>query len=226
MSQNFSERNETLLDQAVAARLAKLRSLPTDTARIDRLIREQIPAPVAQQRRYLTQHPFQAVAASLLLLSSIVAVVLLAVSSGPVLAEPLQMAKVHEDIVAGRVPVMQVNSIDAANRMLNTESPDSPKLPNVPDSHVMACCMKSVQNKQMACVLLKNDGVPITLAVAHAADMKLGPAPIVTKDGVDYRVQAVGDLNMVMTTHDGKWLCLIGKLPSDRLMDVASQVRF
>jgi hypothetical protein len=86
--------------------------------------------------------------------------------------------------------------------------------------------MKSVHNKKMACVLLRNGGAPITLAVANATDMKLGPAPVITRGGVDYRVQQVADLSMVMTEQDGKWLCLIGQVPADRLMDVASQVRF
>jgi hypothetical protein len=90
----------------------------------------------------------------------------------------------------------------------------------------MACCMKSVHNKKMACVLLKNDGVPVTLAVASASDMKLPAAPVQTRNGVSYRVQHVGDLSMVMTERNGKWLCLIGQLPAEQLMDMARQIQF
>jgi hypothetical protein len=215
------------VEQSVAERLAKLRTMPVDTSRMDKSIAAQIPQLQSHsRRRILSLRPLRAVAASLLLLCGIAVAILLTVSSRPADAEAAQMAQVHEDMVAGRIPVMQVASIDAANRMLNSQSPGAPSLPNIPDSHVMACCMKSVHNKKMACVLLKDANEPVTLAVASAADMKLTPAPIETRNGVDYRVEHVGGLNMVMTERDGKWLCLIGRLPVERLMDVASQVQF
>ena len=56
--------------------------------------------------------------------------------------------------------------------------------------------------------------------------MKLAPAPVTTRNGADYRVQTVGDLNMVMTEQHGQWLCLIGQVSADHLMDVAAQLRF
>jgi hypothetical protein len=226
MSDEYWDEHEPF-DQAVAARLAKLRTMPVDTTNLDKAIRARI-APPPPRRRWpiLALRPLRAVAASLLLVSVIAAAIMLSASSGPALAEPTQMAQVHQDIVSGRIPVMQVASIEQANRMLNEQSPGAPTLPQVPDSHVMACCMKSVQNKKMACVLLKDQGVPITLAVARAADMKLAPAPVMSRNGIDYRVQKVGDLSMVMTEHNGKWLCLIGQVSAERLMDVAAQVRF
>lgn len=225
MSNDYRNEHDEALDQAVAARLAKLRTTPVDSSRLDKALRAQIP-PVRQERRILSLRPLRAMAASILLVSAIAAAIMLSASSGPALAEPTQMAQVHQDIVSGRIPVMQVASIAEANRMLDSQSPGAPTLPQMPDSHVMACCMKTVHNKKMACVLLKDDGVPITLAVASAADMKLAPAPVTTRNGVDYRVQKVGDLNMVMTEQNDKWLCLIGQMPADRLMDIAVQLRF
>ena len=225
MSNEYRDEHEEALQQSVSARLAKLRAVPVDTSNLDKAIRAQIPQ-VHQQRRILSLRPLRAIAASVLLVSGIVATIMLSTSSGPALAEAAQMAQVHQDIVSGRVPVMQVASIAEANRMLNSQSPGAPALPQMPESHVMACCMKSVHNKKMACVLLKSEGVPITLAVASAADMKLAPAPITSRNGIDYRVQKVGDLSMVMTEQDGKWLCLIGQMPADHLIDVAAQVRF
>lgn len=225
MSNDYHDEHDEALDQAVSARLAQLRTMPVDTSNLDKVIRTQIP-PLQPKWRILSLRPLRAIAASVLLVSAIAAAIILTTSSGPALAEAAQMAQVHEDIVSGRIPVMQVASIEEANRMLNSQSPGAPTLPQMPDSHIMACCMKSVHNKKMACVLLKDEGVPITLAVASASDMKLAPAPIVRRNGIDYRVQKVGDLSMVMTKQNGKWLCLIGQIPADRLMDVAAQVRF
>ena len=226
MSNEYRDEHDDTLDRAVSARLAKLRAMPVDTTDLDKAIRAKLPPLARRHWPILALRPMRAVAASLLLVSAIAAAIMLSASSGPALAEPTQMAQVHQDIVSGRIPVMQVASIAEANRMLNSESPGAPTLPQMPDSHVMACCMKSVHNKKMACVLLKDEGVPITLAVARAADMKVAPAPVVSRNGVDYRVQKVGDLSMVMTEQDGKWLCLIGQMSADRLIEVAAQVRF
>ena len=225
MSNEYQDEHDAALDQAVSARLAKLRTMPVDTANLDKALRAQIPSS-RPEWRILSFRPLRALAASMVLVSAIAAAIMLSASSGPALADATQMAQVHQDIVAGRIPVMQVASIGEANRMLNSQSPGAPTLPQMPDSHVMACCMKSVHNKKMACVLLKDEGVPITLAVASAADMKLVAAPITSRNGIDYRVQKVGDLSMVMTEQNGKWLCLIGQVPADHLMDVAAQVRF
>jgi hypothetical protein len=212
----YDDEENDVLDRAVSQRLAKLRAMPVDLTGLDKAIKAQLP-PVGQSRwRVLSLRPVRAIAASLVLVSAIAAAIMLSASSGPAQAEAAQMAQVHQDIV----------SIDAANRMLNQQSPGAPSLPQLPDSHVMACCMKSVHNKKMACVLLKNDGVPVTLAVASAADMKLPAAPVQTRNGVSYRVQHVGDLSMVMTARNGKWLCLIGQLPAEQLMDMARQVQF
>jgi hypothetical protein len=214
-------------DHAMSERLAKLRTLPVDLTNLDQALKAMIPPPTANSRwRISTFRPLRAIAASLVLVSAIAAAIMLSASSGPALAEAPQMAQMHEEIVSGRFPVMQVSSIDGANRMLNQESPGAPSLPQLPDSHVMACCMKSVHNKKMACVLLKSEGVPVTLAVASASDMKLPTAPIRARNGIEYRVQHVGNLSMVMTERNGKWLCLIGALPAEGLMDMAAQVKF
>jgi hypothetical protein len=225
MSDEYRDEHDEALDRAVSARLAKLRTMPVDTSNLDKALRAQIPSS-RHEWRIISLRPLRAVAASIVLISAIAAAIMLSTSSGPALAEPAQMAQVHLDIVSGRIPVMQVASIEAANKMLNAQSPGAPTLPEIPDSHVMACCMKSVHNKRMACVLLKDEGVPITLAVARAADMKLAPAPVTTVNGIEYRVQKVGDLSMVMTEQGGKWLCLIGQVPADHLIDVAAQVKF
>jgi hypothetical protein len=214
--------------RAVAGRLSKLRTIPVDTSGLEKALRAQLPPQpeTVASRRIWRIGTLRAIAASLIIVSSIVVGVVLITSSRSVQAEAVQMAQVHEEMVSGKIDVMHVDSIESANRMLSSANPDAPALPQVPDSHVMACCMKSVGNKRMACVLLKDSNVPVTLAVAKAEEMHLHPMPMVLHNGVSYRVQHVGSLSMVMTERDGKWLCLIGELPNERLMDLASQVKF
>ena len=221
-------------DEATAARLAKLRSMPVDTSRLEETLRAKIPAaevagrPARRDGLRISSwfKPLPAVAASFVLLSAVVAVVLLSSSGGPALASASTMAQMHEDLVSGRSPVMQVSSIAEANQALAGQSPGGPMLPGAPEGHVMACCMKSVKGKRVACVLLRNGGEPITMTVANAADMRLPDSPSVTRAGVTYHVQAAGGLNMVMTERNGHWVCLIGRVPADRLMDLTSSLQF
>jgi hypothetical protein len=228
MNSEIPNRNENdeAIERSLIKRLARLRSMPVHTTTLDKALAAAIPRHSPSRSRILFLGPIRAIAASALLASAIAVAIMLSASSGPALAEPAQMAQVHQDMVSGRTSVMQVDSISKANQMLTSQSPGAPTLPQMPDSHPMACCMKSVHNKKVACVLLKEEGVAVTLVVASAADMKMPTAPIQRRGGIDYRVQQVGDLSMVMTERNGNWLCLIGQTPAQRLMDMAAQIRF
>jgi hypothetical protein len=233
---NFNtDDQQSKLDQATSSRLSKLRTMPVDTSRLDREIRAQIPRFEANKPSpWIWLRSVRAIAASILILATI-ATILLTSSSGPVMASALQMAQVHEDMVAGRLQATRVNSIGEANQALATQWPQAPLVPTIPQdgtqttpptAQVMACCMHSVKNKKMVCVLLNNGNVPVTMTVANAVDMQMPSSPTMTRNGITYHVQAVDKLNMVMTEKSGRWVCLIGELSADQLMDLAAKLQF
>jgi hypothetical protein len=121
---------------------------------------------------------------------------------------------------------MQVDSLQACNQALAAQWAQSPQIPNMPADHVMACCMRSVKNKKVACVLLQSEGEPVSMTVANASDVHIPDCPMVMRDGTEYHVQSTGSLNMVMTQRGGRWVCLIAKLPANRLMQLASSLQF
>ncbi len=216
------------LQQAMHDRLGRLRAMPVDASRLEQALQSHLPQRPGDLRGrlpFLRLNPLRAMAASVLILGVLTAV-LVSSFTGPVLASPAQMAQLHNDLVSGRAPVMQVDSIESANRTLAGQSPQSPAIPSLPEDHAMACCMQSVKNKKVACVLLKKEGVPITMTVANAADMRLPKSPTITRNGVTYHVQSHGPLNMLMTERNGRWVCLIGESQPDRLMDIADQLQF
>jgi hypothetical protein len=216
---------EQRLDRATGARLAKLSATPVDLSRLDRIIQAEIPKP-APNRPVLWLRPLRMTIAACLMLAIGIATLLIGTSGGPVMASTTEMAQLHDDMVSGRVPASQVDSMQAANKLIAAEWAQSPQMPNVPTEHVAACCMRSVKNKKMACVLLKGEGEPVTMTVANASDMQMPMSPTTVKNGVEYHVQSIGDLNMVMTERQGRLVCLIAKLPVDRLMVLASSMEF
>jgi hypothetical protein len=222
-------------DRQVAGRLAALRTMPVDTSRLDAALRAVLPPPPSRRAavaapgvrpRAAWFRPLRAVAASLVLMSAVAAVVLLSAAGGPALASPAEMARMHDELVTGRVPVVRVDSIDQAGRALNEQWPDRPDLPAAPESHVMACCMKSVKNKRVACVLLRTEGVPITMTVARAADMRLPKSPAVDRDGVT--VPRPGGRRPEHGHDRARRAVGLPRrpAPAERLMDVAARLRF
>ena len=224
--QSFEQEDERW-ETAVSGRLAKLRTMPVETARLAAALRAQIPGASRPARgAWLSIGTVRAVAASVLVLGALVGVLLLATAGPPAMAQPARMAQLHEELVTGKVPAVQVDSIDAANRALAGEHPQFPALPDMPAEHVMACCMRSVKDKKVACLLMKREGVPVSMMVARSDDMRLPASPVTVRDGVAYHVQASGKLNMVMTERHGRWVCLVGEMPADRLIALASQLKF
>jgi hypothetical protein len=64
------------------------------------------------------------------------------------------------------------------------------------------------------------------MTVAPAAQMKSPNSPAVNVGGVEYRVQKVGELIMVMTERNGRWVCLVSKAEQGRLIDLAGKLQF
>ncbi len=232
------------IDRATRDRLGLLRTLPIDTSSLARSLSAQLPASestdavIAKPSRSFWSgwRPRIAIAAVLLMALSLAISVVS--NGGPVMASAATMAAVHEDIVAGRVHVTQVDSLDAANRALAELSPRSTQLPTMPmpvtqqaqppTAHVMACCMRSVKDKDLSCVLLMRDGVPITLSVAAARDMASHKADgeSIQYNGSTYQVQTFAKLTMVASERDGRWVCLIGALPAEELMKLLAGLQF
>lgn len=222
------------LDDATADRLARLRTMPVDTTRLDKRLSAQLPPhpdarpaqrPPALKFRPAWLRPMRAAAAAVLLLAAVLTGVLMT-HSRPAMASPAQMAQMHHDLVSGRLHRVQVDSIEAANRELTKQAPRAPEVPDAPQQHVMACCMRSVKNKEVACVLLRSDGAYVTMAVANAKDVRPPQSPAVVRHGVTYHVESIGLLNMVMTERQGRWVCMMGEIPTDRLIELASKLEF
>ena len=207
---------------AIAVRLGKLRNMPVDTTRLERVLRAQLP-PLNQKTMPRRWAPVAALAASLLVMAAIVLPML---QSREVQASPVMMATLYHDVVEGRVPTIGAKSLAQANNAIAAFAGAFPMIPESPAARMMACCMRNIGNRTVACVLLDHGGTPLTMVVANAADIESPSSPAIVYDGVTYHVQSSGNLQMVMTERDKRWVCLIGPLAQDRLIEIARGIRF
>lgn len=211
-------------DDAIAKRLARLRDRPVDTAGLRLRMHEHIAAhrPKAPNRRWIT--PRRVFAASLFLLGSVVALLLTTRSSG-VLASPMELSLIHRGNISGEEGAVIVNSMASVQRILTDRWTQCPRLPDCQFGQVKSCHVHQHAGKRLACVEMTVDGQTLTLAVASAADMRLPEAPTVSRNGDDYRIQSSGGVNIVVTRRRNLWICLMGELPVDLLVDVAASLR-
>lgn len=146
------------------------------------------------------------------------------------LASADTMAQIHEDAVSGNIHAghnrQSVSSIEAANKALSSEHPAAPSLPAIGHDQVMSCCVHSVGHKMISCVSIMFDGIPVSVAVANAADVRMPATETITVDGATYHLQSARGVNMVMTRRAGRWVCIMGSLPTDRLIGLARQLQF
>lgn len=224
-----TNQHQAEFERAVGERLAQLRTAPVDTALFDERLRQVIPPPRQVSRRWV--RPLVRLAAVLVLAAAILGL-WFGLSAQQVMASPAQMAQMHKQLVSDPRGVMQVDSIEAAGSALAAMWPAMPELPQVteeqsiPRTHVMACCLRSVKDKTVACVLLKREQSPVTMVVAKASDLRLPPGQTVTRNGVTYYLQSSSGVNMVMVRREGRWVCVMGELPNERLMELASDLQF
>jgi hypothetical protein len=216
------------LDQATANRLARLASFPVDTSKLAASLRQQLPMPQAAQPKRLWLRPMRLAAAILILIGGIIAAIVLS-SGGPALASPDVLAGVHAEMIAGRSHgVRKVTTVDAAAAALSQEWPQRPALPDMADmpaDQVISCSVHEVGRKKMACIALMVNEVPVTMAVADSADIKTPGGTTLVRGGITYRVQSSGGVNMAMTERNGRWICLMGRLSVDQLVELSSKLR-
>lgn len=224
MNQSDDNLYSSPLDDATAARLGRLRSMPMDTASLAARVRRSIPE-LAEQGKpawRLWIRPVRAAAAVLVVAITIFAIVL-AGSGGTAVASVDQLAQLHEQMIAGQSHGTRVDSIAAANAALEKEWPKGPDIPAIPQDHVMSCCVHEMGRKKMACVVLNLDGEPVTIAVAKSSEIKCPAGSMSMRDGLMYCSHSVRGVNMVMVQQDGQWTCYMGKVPMEKLSELASK---
>lgn len=213
------QHNPEALDAAISQRLAKLRSRPVELGSLQKAIEREIP----RQKNHSLLHllairPLRAVAAMLTVGVTIAAIVL-ATASSPAIASSQELLRLHESVISQVQQTPGDSSEEIARAAINGQWPaKAASGESCPRGAQMPCCVHRLGGSQATCVLLSIDGVPVTLAAADAVEVRMPAMEKVTQRGVTFHVQNARNINMVMTERGGKWYCLMGNLPTERLM--------
>lgn len=212
------------LELATKTRLAKLGSVPVDTSRAKaRLMAIGVESRDAGKPS-VSKRFWRAWAATAAVLAVAAGLFFVLQGTGSAAyASSAEMFQLHADLVEGRVPVIPVANSAEAKKAIEAGWPDAPALPSLPTDNLglHACCLKDVQNRQVACFLLRQDGVPITVVMAKAEGLRSGEGRPVVRGGHEYMVNSREGVNMVMTRHEDRWLCFMGKVPQEELIRLA-----
>ena len=111
----------------------------------------------------------------------------------------------------GRLPPWRVSFHNCQNRRHHTAWP-------------VACGTSGT--KKVACVLLNDGGTPVTMAVADAGQVKSPKSSTMERNGITYHVETVGELQMVMTERQSRWICFIGAVYIEKLNELAEAIKF
>ena len=148
-------------------------------------------------------------------------------SSQPAMASVDQLVDIHDKVtVAHSAMLTKVSSITGAEAAINREWADAPALPGVPDEQVIACCVQAIGRKKMACVALEVDNTPVTMAVADSSDVQSPGGKVLDRGGISYRVKSSAGVNMAMAERGGRWICLMGRVPVERLIETIEHMQF
>ncbi|MBI1369752.1 MAG: hypothetical protein GC162_13985 [Planctomycetes bacterium] len=224
-----AKRSQNDLDRATQARLSKLASRPVDTTAVSSRLRTKMIRCRADNRSAIFGFPVWArwVGRSAIAASLLVAVTLLFVmsqSGSTVYAAPAEMVRLHRDLVAGRAPVVPVANLAEAKKVIDSKWREAPAIPDQWDHNVHACCLRDVQSRQVACILMKQDNVPVTVVLARTKDFRSPDDGTVDYHGHKYAVLSRDGVNMVMTQQGARWMCLMGELSQESLLRIADNL--
>jgi hypothetical protein len=157
----------------------------------------------------------------------VVAVVLIAGNS-PALAGPEDLARMHDQVLAGESEATVVHSIDEANRALAAfhHDADLPEAPAAASGDAMPCCEAKLCGHTVASLVFDLGHVPVSIMLAQRGEMKCRGDGTVLRNNHSYVVAHADALNMVMEERNGRWLCLVGGASQEQLIALIQTLTF
>ncbi len=217
------------LDRATSARLAKLASRPVDTSELERRLEQALGNDIAQEpvktalRLQAWWRPITAAAAAILI---VVTIGWLALDGGasPAMAAPAELAQIHFDVAKGLSPHLEVTSVEEANQLLAKQSNGMVPVPELPGA-IRSCCLHQHASTTLTCassIWMANSSRWRWRMAQHFTRLLARPSRATAGMFIAHTANGI---NMVMTTEGNRWLCVMGEVTTEQLIDVAVNIR-
>ena len=219
---------QTELDEAVRARLARLATMPVDTSNLERRLRSVMAENGPTQDRWRLPQAWRSIAAvaAAILVVATVRLFLTSLGNTPAMAAPMDLARLHAEAIKSDAMTTAVTSVEQANRVLAGQWSDLPQLPAPAPGQLHACCIHDFMDSKVACLILRDGETPLTMVVGHAREFRPAEGRIVERGGRKFTLHEVNGLRMAMMHQDGRFVCLMGEVSEDRLLDIAESLKF
>lgn len=219
---------QTELDDAVRARLARLATVPVDTSNLERRLRAVMAHNGPEYNRWRLPRAWRsltAVAAAILVVVT-VGLVLMNLGNTPAMAAPMDLARLHAEAIKSDSMMTVVTSVEQANRVLAGQWSDLPQLPTPTSGQLHACCIHDFMDSKVACLILRDGQTPLTMVVGRAREFRPAEGRTVERGGRKFTLHEVNGLRMAMTHQGDRFVCLMGEVSEDRLLEIAEGLRF
>ena len=210
----------------IASQLRRLSTRPVDTSGVEQRVRSLLGLPVTT-RTPTKPARFTMVRFAAVFVAAVSAVGILAwYGARPVVASAMELSQAHAENIRGEPEAVPVTSMAEAHRLMCGKWNRCPHLTEPARGEVVSCHIHVISGKQLLCVRLSVDGVPVTLAVGHISDFRLpNVSPTTCRNHLCF-VQNSGDTNIVTTDGEGLWLSAIGHASTDRLVEISGDMTF
>jgi hypothetical protein len=214
------------LDQATSKRLSQLRTTPVDTSSLERKLAGVARAGDVKDQYRFTYRRVLRGATAMAAVIAIVVTVALTILTDPstAVATPIELTRLHNDIVSGEVEMVVADSTEAANLQIASQMLNGPALPGFENHEVQSCCLANMRGDLRAVALLTVDGQPVTLVVAKGSDFAHAMGQPITIDDRTFTTHEMNGIQMVMKNKGDLWLCVMGHLPAEPLARVAAEI--
>ncbi|MBI1337745.1 MAG: hypothetical protein GC164_12395 [Phycisphaera sp.] len=220
------------LDAATSRRLAKLADRPVDTARLRQTMEQALTEAGGKESPPVIGRIFQRWRTVV----AVAAILLFAVWLGvwgldratltpPVMAAPVRLAQLHHDLSLGKLPSLRVTSVEQANKLLADQRAGVLPVPDLP-GEIMSCCLYQEDGQTLTCALIEQEGRLISVVVSGGTPRHMPTTQPIEFKGRLYHEHTFDGVRMVMTRHEGRWMCVMGDARTEALLDLAAGIDF
>jgi len=217
------------LDKATSQRLHRLADMSVDPSRVEERLLGVLDRSKPRRPMRFPNMAWRSVASVAAVVAVAVVIGVVTLSGPRALASPMALSRVHENVVAGLLPIIDVNDIPAARAQLQALAAGEPRPKGEYPLRVRCCCGQELNGEQLAFLRLQHGDSPLTIVLMRGYHVCAGHDDHAITDSHGRRLivhQENAGVQATLTAGPDRWICVMGGISADELVSVASGLVF